>query len=779
MPVGKKTSWAWFTPGLLILVLIFVCHSVLAQNYTISKITVEGNKIADPTLILNVSGLLVGTPLEAEAIEKAIRQIYNLGLFSDVKILGTQTPEGLELSIQVQEYPRIARIEIEGNRKFKDTDLKDKISLSEGKLASPYEVQESANKLKAFYNEKGYFLAQVETQAEPNPSGELVLKFKINEGEKVKVRGIEIEGNRIFSDKKIRKQMKTKPKGILRSGNFEELKYQEDKDRIIDFYKREGYLDATVVSDSIWYGPDKKKMFIRLTVSEGDRYQFGKVGFEGHKLFITEKLLQQVRFQEGEIFSQKKYEETQANIENLYLDEGYIYLRIQDKQATRGKVVDITFQINEGSQAHVYKINIEGNTKTKEKVIRRELSLKPGDVFKRNLLMRSLRDVSYLNYFANVVPNYEVLPNGDIDLTIKVEEKPTGQITFGAGYSERDKLVGTLGLGIPNLFGNGQSVQLNMDFGSRRNTFQISFTDPWFRDTPTSVGFDLYNVNRRWYDDYTEETRGAGLRLGKRLYWPDNYFRIFWGYRFESVRYKEFSDIYKTIADSLFNKYGHADSIIYPYRLVKIDWPQLTSSMSLTITRDNRDLPQFATKGSAVSWTGELAGGPLGGDWDYHKHIIDLAGYLPSFWKFTLVAKARIGIINSWGGDRKIPYIERFAPGGANNPDGVIRGYPDAWIGPRTPEGALLRGKAEIIYNLEYQFPLVEQQFYGILLADAGNAWLSYQDIKPFPKHLFKSVGAGVRMVVPSLGTIGFDIAYGYDYTDPGWRPHFIFGSRF
>src|SRR4030065_260898 len=290
MRVGNKTSFTRFTPGLLTLVLIFFCTAISAQEHTISKITVEGNKIADPTLILNVSGLQVGTPLEAEAIEKAIRFIYNLGLFSDVKILGTQTAEGLELAIQVQEYPRIAKIEIAGNRKIKDTDLKDKISLSEGKLASPYEVQESANKLKAFYNEKG---------------------------------------------------------------NFEELKYQEDKDRIVDFYKREGYLDATVVSDSIWYGPDKKKMYIRLTVSEGDRYQFGKVRFDGHKLFTSEKLLQQVRFKEGGIFSQQKYEETQANIENLYLDEGYIYLRIQDKQATRGKVVDITFQINEGSQAHV------------------------------------------------------------------------------------------------------------------------------------------------------------------------------------------------------------------------------------------------------------------------------------------------------------------------------------------------------------------------------------------------------------------------------------------
>ncbi len=760
--------------------IIFFSGLVFAQENGISKISVEGNKIADPTLIVNVSGLQVGNPLEPEAIEKAIRQIYNLGLFSDVKISGTQSPQGVDLTIRVQEYPRIVQIEIDGNRKFKDQDLKDKISLAEGKLASPHEVQESANKLKAFYNEKGYFLAQVETQAEPNSAGDLVLKFMIKEGEKVKVRGIEIVGNRLYSDGKIKKQMKTKPKGLLRSGNFEEPKYQEDKDRIIDFYKKEGYLDAAIVSDSLWYSSNKKNMYIRLTLSEGDRYQFGKAEFEGHKLFATDKLLLQINFKEGEIFSQKKYEQTLANLENLYLDEGYIYLKIQDKQTTRGRVVDITYQINEGSQAHVNKINIEGNTKTKEKVIRRELSLKPGEVFKRSLLMRSLRDVSYLNFFSNVVPNYEVLTNGDIDLTIKVEEKPTGQITFGAGYSERDKLVGTLGLGIPNLFGSGQSVQLNLDFGKRRNTFQISYTDPWFRDTPTSVGFDLYNVNRRWYDDYTEETRGAGLRLGKRLAWPDNYFRIFWGYHFESVRYKEFSDIYKKIADSLGNVYSSVDSIPYPYRLVKIDWPQLTSSMNLTILRDNRDLPQFATKGSYASWTGELAGGPLGGDWDYHKHIIDLAGYLPSFWKFTLVAKARLGVIDSWGGDRKIPYIERFAPGGANNPDGIVRGYPDAWIGPVDPiTGAHLRGKAEIIYNIEYQFPLVEQQFYGLLLADAGNSWLSYKDIKPFPKHLFKSVGAGVRLVIPSLGLVGFDIAYGYDYTDPSWRPHFIFGSRF
>ncbi|MFH0931579.1 MAG: BamA/TamA family outer membrane protein, partial [Candidatus Zixiibacteriota bacterium] len=348
------------------------------------------------------------------------------------------------------------------------------------------------------------------------------------------------------------------------------------------------------------------------------------------------------------------------------------------------------------------------------------------------------------------------------------EEKPTGSINFGAGYSERDKVVGSIGLGIPNLFGNGQNVDLSWEFGKRRNTVQLSFTEPWFRDTPTSVGIDLYQVNRRWYDYYTEGRTGVGLRLGRRLSWPDNYCRLYARYRMEKVRYFDFSGSYLE---------AYKDS---PYNLQNIDWPQSTSSFDFTLTRDSRDLPQFATSGSIISWNTELAGGILGGNWSYHKHIFEFSKYKKTFWKFVLVAKVRAGLIDGYNRKSVVPYSERFAPGGTD-PDGMVRGYPDGWIGPRESYGNLIRGRSVLVYNLEYQYPIMEQQIYGLFFADAGNAWLSGRQISPLSfRHLKKSVGFGFRMIVPSLGMIGFDFGYGFDY--PGgnkWRPHFQFGKSF
>jgi outer membrane protein insertion porin family len=687
------------------------------------------------------------------------------------------------VTIAVKEYPKLTRIDISGNKKIKKDDIFEKLKLIEGKLISPTEVKDEVRNVKSIYEEEGYLLAQVESEVvEFESPGEVVLKLKIKEGKKVKIKKIFVEGNELFSDKKIRKQMKNKQDSFLRSGEFDSEKYEEDKEKIVEFYKNEGYLDADVVSDSIWYDPSRKDMFIRIAVFEGPQYEFGQVSWEGNKIFSEDVLQQAVKFTEGKIYDQKQSDKTLEELHSLYLEEGYLYAQIMDETKTKGNVVDINYLISEGIPANIRKINIAGNSRTREKVIRRELWVKPGQRFRRSLLMRSLRDVTYLNYFANVLPDYEVLVNGDIDLTIKVEEKPTGRISFGAGYSERDKLIGTIGLGTPNLFGRGQTLQLNWDFGKRRQTVQLSFTEPWFLDTPTSVGFDLYNTNRRWYEDFTEERKGIGLRLGRRLSWPDDYFRIFLRYRLEDVRYYEF----QTYTDTL----GVERVTPRLESLTKIKWPQRTSSFDLTIVRDSRDLPQFATSGSVLSWNAEFAGGLLGGDWSYHKHILQFSKYIPSLWKFVFVAKAKFGVIDSYGKDGTIPYSERFTPGGID-PDGIIRGYPDGAIGPKDPRGFLVRGRSLLVYNLEYQFPVVEQQIYGLLLADLGSAYHGGWDVQPIAfKNLYKSLGFGIRLVVPNLGVIGFDMAYGFDYNQYDqpdvknrhhgeWRPHFNFGTSF
>jgi len=755
--------------GIIFLLVLFSHSFSSSQVSTISRIEIEGNKSADKSLILLASGFTKGSTLELSSVQRAIKRIYALGLFSDVKISASQTPEGVVLTIKVKEYPKLVRLEIEGNHKFKQQEIEEKLNFKVGIQISPQQVKEGINIIHALYKEKGYLATKVESELKSGlKEEEVVLVYKIDEGKKVKIKKILVQGNKDFKDGKIKKQMKNKEDNWLRSGEFNSDKYQDDKDRIIEFYRKEGYLDAEILKDSIWFDPSGKNMYIKLFLSEGEKYKFGEITFQGNNVYTEETLRKVVKFKPDEFFDQKKYEETLTQLYNLYQEEGYIYVQISDLTSTQGNIVNIDYQITEGVPANVHFVKIEGNTKTKEKVIRRELSIIPGQRYHLSTLMRSLRDVMYLNYFSNVIPDIEVLPNGDIDLIIKVEEKPTGSINFGAGYSERDKLIGSIGLGIPNLFGNGQNVDLNWDFGKRRNSVQISFTEPWFRDTPTSVGIDLYQVNRKWYDDFTEGRTGIGLRLGRRLTWPDNYFRLYARYRLESVRYFDFSESYLE---------NYKDS---PYNLKNIDWPQTTSSIDFTILRDSRDLPQFATSGSVIYWNSELAGGILGGNWSYHKQIFEFSKYIKTFWKFVLVAKVRAGMIDGYNRNSVVPYSERFAPGGTD-PDGMVRGYPDGWIGPRDIYGNLLRGRSVLIYNLEYQYPVVAQQIYGLFFADAGNAWSAGRQFSPLSfRHLYKSAGFGFRMVVPNLGMIGFDFGYGFDYPgDNKWRPHFQFGRTF
>ncbi len=775
------------------LILAFACQ--ISSAVVISKIDVEGNRSVDRTLIIDMSGLTVGSELEPTAIQDAIKRLYAMGLLSDIQIQGEETQEGMRLLIKVREYPKASSIQISGNKKIKTDEIKENLKITLGKVISPMDVKADVDNIKSVYKEKGYLAAQIESEVlQSDKEGEVVLKFVVNEGKKVRIKKIFVEGNKVFKDSKIKKQMKNKEDRWWRGGKFDPEKFEEDQESIVEFYKKKGYLDAGIISDSIWYGPSLKDMFIQILLTEGDRYEFGEISWEGNKLFSGEKLNKLVKFKSGGIYNQEKYEETLGNIYSLYQEEGYIYVMIEDKTATSGNVVNIDYQITEGMPANVNKINIEGNTKTKEKVIRRELSILPGQRFRRSLLMRSIRDVMYLNYFANVEPDYEVLENGDIDLSIGVEEKPTGQIMFGAGYSARDKLVGNIGLGIPNLFGNGQNLRLNWDFGKRRQTVEISFTEPWFRDSPTSVGFDIYQINRKWYEEFTEQTKGFALRLGRRLSWPDNFFRVYWRYRWETWRYYDFaSDIIRPSHPlgqvNLPRSYDHVFEFLHPpatvNRLALVKWPQKSASTSFTILRDSRDLPQFATRGSVFSWYTELAAEFLGGNFTYHKHIFENKYYLTTFWKFVLAFHAKVGVLDGRDREAAEVYSERFSPGGTD-PDGMIRGYSDGSIGPVDAEGRTLRGRSVLVYNLEYQFPLVEQQIYGLFFADAGNAWLSGRAIRPFSfRHksdldLFKSAGVGVRLMVPGMGMIGFDFAYGFDHPEKGeWRPHFQFGTTF
>ncbi|MCP4568488.1 MAG: outer membrane protein assembly factor BamA [FCB group bacterium] len=747
-----------------------------AQNFAIVDIRVNGNINASEKMITNVAALRIGSELTGTAIQDAVRNLYAKGIFRDISVDVEQVNAGTVVIINVLEYPKLTAITFEGNKQISDKDLKSITHLAVGGYIADHLARLAKNKIDAEYMSKGYFLADVlpEILYEPD-SSRAAIRFKIKEYNKVKVETVVLSGAMLLDSAEVVGNMSNRKRGLFRSSDFKKEKFPEDREKIIAYCNKEGFIDAYIKSDSFAIDTARNRMTIFIDLYEGPQYYFGETGFSGNDIFADQILNKALSFDPGEVFNQEKYDESLGELYAAYQEEGYLRVRIFDDRRTRDSTIDIEYDITEGLPSQVKLIDITGNTKTKEKVIRRELRIRPGETFKRSALMRSLRDVMQLNFFSDVVPDVRDLPSGDVDLIIKVEEKPTGQVSAGAGYSAQDKLVGTFGLGIPNFRGMGQSVNLNVEFGSERNSISLGFTEPWFMGTPTLIGGSIYNVNRNWYDDFTEGKRGGSVRLGRRLRWPDNYTKVFWGYRIEDVRYYKFEDAYRAQnGDTVINSLGETEYVPFESSLETFNEEWLrTSATYFSIERDSRDLPVFATSGSQVAYTGELAGGILGGRWEYYKHLFSAKKYIPLKWGIALAAKYKFGYISADDID-DIPYSERFTPGGVDT-DGIVRGYSDASLAPRNSNGTYTPGISEVIYNLELQFPIMTGQMYVIGFADAGSAWSAKKQIQPF-SDLYRSVGIGFRLVVPGVGVIGFDFGYALDeaYGSPkGWKTHF------
>ncbi|MEZ5358385.1 MAG: outer membrane protein assembly factor BamA [Candidatus Zixiibacteriota bacterium] len=763
-------------------VFFVICGSATAQINKIVDVRVSGNIHASEKLIKNVAAFYLGRDLTATDIQDAVKNLYAQGIFKDVAIDVEQVTAGLVVTIIVSEYPILSTVRYKGNSKIKEKELDELVRLAPGGYISDHLARQAKKKIETEYMSKGYFLANATPVIDYAPdSSRADLVFNIKEYDKVKVETVVLSGAQRLDSSDVVGKMSNRKRGLLRSSDFKKKKYPEDKEKIIEFCKSKGFVDAYIVSDSFAIDTARNRMTIYIDLFEGPRYYFGQATFDGNELFTDEMLKKALKYNQGSVFDQEKYDESMTELYSAYQEEGYLHVQIYDDRRTRDSTIDIEYSVTEGLPSQIRMIEIAGNTRTKEKVIRRELFVRPGDTFRRSLLLRSLREVMQLNYFGDVVPDVRTLPSGDVDLIVKVEEKPTGQVSAGAGYSGTDKLVGTFGLGIPNFRGNGQNLSTNIDFGSRRNSVSVSFTEPWFLGTPTSVGVDLYNLNRRWYSDFTEGRRGGAVRLGRRLRWPDNYFKVYWRYRLEDVRYYDFDESYLT--DNGFNielprldtTYVASSSSLLNY---KERWLR-TSATSFTIERDSRDLPMFATSGMRVAYTGELAGYILGGEWKYYKHLFIAQKFFPLYKGMALVLKSKFGYISA-NDNETIPYSERFSPGGVD-PDGMVRGYSDASLTERGDNGSYLRGISEAVYNLELQMPIVSGQIYMLAFADAGNSWIGRDFIKPF-SGLARGAGVGFRLVVPGIGVIGFDFGYGFDdiYGETkGWKPHFQVGQDF
>jgi outer membrane protein insertion porin family len=756
----------------IITVILLQTFGAQAQltDYVVKEIRVRGNAYAEASLIKDQSGLYEGQRLGNEDAGRAIRNLYKMGLFGDVKVfIDTNAPGGVVVEIAVIEYPRLGVVKFQGNRAFKDKKLKRELGLITDQLIKPQEKKRAENKVLELYKENGYLLAKVEAEIEsPDDEGRLPLTFKIEEGRKVNLKKIRFHGKEMFTNTRLRKQMKeTKQDGWwFGGGKYKEDDYEGDKENVLSFLRQNGYREAAIVSDSLSYGPNMRDMFLDITLELGPLYHFGKVSWTGNEKLTDLGLASLVVVDSGGVYSEERVFKSQDQVRNAYMDIGHIGAQVfPDEKERDDHVIDVHFDITENDPWKIRKILIKGNTKTKDRVIRRELRVWPGQTFSRALLERSMREVMALNFFSNVVPTPQPIEaSSEIDLEFEVEEKSTGTASIGAGYSERDKLVGTIGLQIPNFRGNGQQVDFQWEFGTRRETFRVGFTEPWFRNTPTSVSGSLFRDTQRYTNfgaaDFDQRAEGGSVRIGRRLRWPD-YSRASVGYRIERVKFINFTDSTSARSTSL------SDNI--------------TSSVSANFTRDSRDLPQFPTSGSVVTYTPALAGGLLGGNRDFHKHDLVTSFYFPLFWKVALNMRSQLGVVASYGSE-SVPFNELYTPGGVDLFTGsMLRGYPDQSVGPQN-KGGQIGGVAQLLFNAEISIPIVQNQFYGLIFADAGNAWDDLGKIST--ADLRRSLGFGIRIVAPVVGIMGFDFAWGIDRARVDGQPvqmmtHFQFGPQF
>jgi outer membrane protein insertion porin family len=740
---------------------------------TIAEIEVVGALTVGPSQVRSWAGLKEGDVVTADAVSEAIRNLFATQKFSDVFIYEQDAVGGLKLIINLREFPRIRSIRFEGQKKVKEKDLRQAFPLHVGQFANPAVTRRELKPLRELYYEKGYYNVAIHTDSTVTDANNMQdLVVSITEGSKVKVQTISFEGNDRISDGDLKGAMKQGTRGFLRSGTFKKQQFEEDRQRIAAHYRNNGYLDATVTDVELNFREDREKLDLVIHVVEGEQYVIGDVHWEGNTVFDDLAVADLIWMEKGKVFKEDQYLNTLTELQQVYADRGYIYITVDPQRDIVGQTVNVNFTFIEGQPASVNDIQVEGNDKTFDKVILREMRIFPGDRFSNTRIQATIRDIFQTGYFEDIQPDIRPVPNGDVDMILKVKEKQTGQFMFGMAYSAETALSGFIQVAETNFRGRGQNLGLTWQFGSRRRYVDISFTEPWFRGTPTLVGADIFDRYQYNYDDFYESrVRGFSVRLGRRI--PGTrYSRAGLRYELSQTRLGNFSQSYIRFLDDLEESLGSSD---LPWqRLDQVDWPQLKSSIRLSLNRNSTDNPFFPTGGSKTSYSLEWAGGFLGGQIEFQEHLLSHSYYQSLPGKFALHLRGFFGFLHGLESGDDVPDWERYRLGG--NRLYPLRGYKDLEVVPRG-NPSFIGGRYFTIFNTEILYP-VTRAIQLLTFLDMGDVWNSFSEADM--AHLRKGAGFGIRVEVPMMGKIGFDYGYGFDRVGGArWEPHFTMGNFF
>lgn len=710
---------------------------VFVKKEIISKIQIVGNRRIESEAILARIKSRVGEPFSKEMIDEDLKAIYDMGYFHDVLVDIADTAVGKEVTFIVKERPTIREVSISGHKEVKKEKIEEVIEVKPNTILNRTTLKNDVERIKALYRSKGFYLAEVGYRIDPVEEGFVNVTFTIKEGSKVKVGRISFIGNTVFTDKELKKAMRTKEWSVLslvtERGVYDDFLLENDINTLLGKYYDEGYVRAEIGPPQVEVSEDKKWIYITIPIKEGEQYRVGEVDLSGDLIKPKIELMEMVETKPGEIYSRSTLSKDVSRLAGAYGDEGYAFVDIRPvtKIDDRKKKVDITFDITKGEKVYIERIEITGNTKTRDKVIRRELEVYEGELYSATGIKRSKRNLNRLGYFDEV--NIVSLPGSAPDrmvLRVEVKERPTGAIAAGAGYSSVDHFIVSTSISQNNLFGTGRKVKIEATLSSSTKRYDISFTEPWLFDYPISAGFDLFRLDRE-YPDFTRFSNGGDVRFGFKVH-EDT--RLFLTYKLEEVEVKDVAS-----GASLLIK--------------EQEGRRVESTITTSITRDTRNSLFDPTEGSMIDLSVEFAGGPLGGDNNFAKYVFTGDRYFPMPKDTTFRIRTILGYIHSFGG-KKIPIYERFFLGGIN----TLRGFKTRSIGPKDEAtGEVIGGDKEVVLNLEYIFPLFkEQRVKGLVFFDAGNAY----DVGEFDLgDIRTSAGFGIRWLSP-LGPIRLEWGY-------------------
>jgi outer membrane protein insertion porin family len=774
----------------------------------VGAVEVRGNQRLGDDVILSAAGIRLGDEITYRDIQEAIRRLWATSQFSDVRVYAQETePETpgspVRLVVEVAEQPFVAAIEFRGLEQVRARTVRDSVGLRAGQPYDPARAAATEVLVRDLLADRGVRLRSIGHRLEPvaGVEGENRLIFDVVEGERVAIAEIVFHGNEAFRQRDLERAMETRAEGFLwfRPGMFDEATFRADiRQNLPEFYGRHGFIDFSILGDTLIVDPQTGKGRIEIQVSEGDQYRLVDFDIRGNRHFPTADLrryyeapragllgaigIGTIGGEEGQVaarspvFNRARFDQATQDVHQAYRNQGYLYSQVVpyvERTLTEDgePAVRVGWEIVENDPAYVNRVHIVGNTFTHESVIRDRIFVLPGDVYSDEAVIQSYRSIMGLGFFESPLPTPRMEPNesGDVDVTFEVEEKQTGSVGFGTTIGGWGGVAGFLSYDQPNLFGQAKAGNLRWEFGRQYNNFSTAYTDPSIRGSQISGSLSVFSSKENRFFNFPEGERrrtGSSVRFGLPLPQDRRHSRLFLGYQISRTEYTDFGDT----ASDIFG---------LP--------PGYLSTATASLLRNTLDSPMFPTVGTRHELRGEFSGGPLGGDGNFQKYVARGVWWVPvgqfgSNQPGVRPVRTALGLTAEMGaivGDATGFPFERFWMGGVQFGEN-LRGYDETTISPvgYIPKGTGTLsdrlGDAYVRLSAEYAVRFTDMLSVS-LFGDAGNLWRDPLEINP--TRLFRGAGVGVQIMTP-FGPMGLDYAYGFDRAEPGWQLHFRFGQQ-